>query len=76
VVEAARALSQGLYKRANSFVSGVFQFALHGVITLFSIFYLLMQGRNCAPSCFACRLWQMTKTSCLSTSWAKWDAPS
>jgi predicted PurR-regulated permease PerM len=24
----------------------VFQFALHGVITLFSIFYLLMQGQN------------------------------
>jgi predicted PurR-regulated permease PerM len=46
VVEAARVLSQGLYKRANSFVSGVFQFALHGVITLFSIFYLLMQGEK------------------------------
>ena len=46
VVDAARALSQGLYKRANSFVSGVFQFALHGVITLFSIFYLLIQGEK------------------------------
>jgi predicted PurR-regulated permease PerM len=46
VVEAARVLSQGLYKRANSFVSGVFQFALHGVITLFSIFYLLIQGEK------------------------------
>ena len=46
VVEAARALSQGLYKRANSLVSGVLQFALHGVITLFSIFYLLMQGEK------------------------------
>jgi len=46
VVDAARNLSQGLYKRANSFVSGVLQFALHGVITLFSIFYLLMQGEK------------------------------
>ena len=46
VVETARSLSQGLYKRANAFVSGVLQFALHGVITLFSIFYLLMQGEK------------------------------
>jgi predicted PurR-regulated permease PerM len=46
VVEIARSLSQGLYKRANAFVSGVLQFALHGVITLFSIFYLLMQGEK------------------------------
>ena len=46
VVEVARSLSQSLYKRANAFVSGVLQFALHGVITLFSIFYLLMQGEK------------------------------
>jgi predicted PurR-regulated permease PerM len=46
VVDVARNLSQGLYKRANSLVSGVLQFALHGVITLFSIFYLLMQGEK------------------------------
>ena len=46
VVEIARSLSQGLYKRANAFVSGVLQLALHGVITLFSIFYLLMQGEK------------------------------
>jgi predicted PurR-regulated permease PerM len=46
VVDAARGLFQALYKRANSFVSGVLQLALHGVITLFSIFYLLMQGEN------------------------------
>jgi predicted PurR-regulated permease PerM len=44
VVEAARSLSQGLYKRANSVVSGVLQLVLHGVITLFSIFYLLING--------------------------------
>jgi predicted PurR-regulated permease PerM len=46
VVDAARNLSQGLYKRANSVVSGVLQLALHGVITLFSIFYLLINGQK------------------------------
>ena len=44
VVKAARDLSQGLYKRANAFFSGVVQLALHGLITLFSIFYLLING--------------------------------
>jgi predicted PurR-regulated permease PerM len=44
VVKAARDLSQVLYKRANAFFSGVVQLTLHGLITLFSIFYLLMNG--------------------------------
>jgi predicted PurR-regulated permease PerM len=44
VVDVARNLSQGLYRRANAFFSGIVQLALHGVITLFSIFYLLING--------------------------------
>ncbi|HEX7597084.1 MAG TPA: AI-2E family transporter, partial [Polyangia bacterium] len=46
LVEAARSLSQSLYKRANAIFSGVLQLALHGVITLFSIFYLLINGQK------------------------------
>jgi predicted PurR-regulated permease PerM len=44
VVNAARDLSQGLYKRVNALFSGVVQLTLHGLITLFSIFYLLING--------------------------------
>lgn len=44
VVSAARDLSQGLYKRANAFFSGALLMTLHLLITLFSIFYLLING--------------------------------
>ncbi len=44
VVSTARDVSQGLYKRANAFFSGVVQLALHSLITVFSIFYLLING--------------------------------
>lgn len=53
LVDAARNMSQGLYTRANAFLSGMLQTALHALITLFSTFYLFIHGTKLRAFLFA-----------------------